>query len=121
MVARCMKDMFLSIVGDCKVPEKSLFETRSKKIHGQNKNTTFPNKTRTSKTYLRRLFFVVLCNVDHQVRPYIGDDEGRSGLCSDQSMLGSGTFADLFGCADLCALEVTTKSEKKHGNRIPIR
>ena len=37
-----------------------------------------------------------------EVRPYIGDDEGRSGLCSDQSMLGSGTFADLFGCADLC-------------------
>lgn len=37
-----------------------------------------------------------------QVRPYIGDDEGRSGLCSDQSLLGSGTFADLFGCADLC-------------------
>eukprot|EP00913_Durusdinium_trenchii_P012107 g11370.t1 len=36
------------------------------------------------------------------VRPYIGDDEGRSGLCSEQSSLGSGTFADLFGCADLC-------------------
>jgi len=42
------------------------------------------------------------CNCEPQVRPYIGDDEGRSGLCSDQSLLGSGTFADLFGCADLC-------------------
>lgn len=42
------------------------------------------------------------CNCEPQVRPYIGDDEGRSGLCSEQSSLGSGTFADLFGCADLC-------------------
>ena len=37
-----------------------------------------------------------------EVRPYIGDDQGRSGQCSEQSNLGSGTFADLFGCADLC-------------------
>ncbi|CAJ1382713.1 unnamed protein product [Effrenium voratum] len=42
------------------------------------------------------------CNCEPQVRPYIGDTEGRSGLCSEQSNLGSGTFVDLFGCADLC-------------------
>eukprot|EP00930_Biecheleria_cincta_P003993 TRINITY_DN10489_c0_g1_i1.p1 TRINITY_DN10489_c0_g1~~TRINITY_DN10489_c0_g1_i1.p1 ORF type:complete len:2442 (+),score=348.99 TRINITY_DN10489_c0_g1_i1:330-7655(+) len=42
------------------------------------------------------------CDCEPQVKPYVGDPDGRSGLCNEAALLGSGFYADLFGCADLC-------------------